>query len=165
MTNIFSLDSSVLSKWLCNLAFVFSTMAVITAPYNRFIPGSLNCEAIVPKTGKSESAISHSWWFRTYCFLTSRKASKAPRLSNLLMATKSAKSNMSIFSSWVAAPNSGVMTYRDTSLWSMISVSLWPIPEVSKIIRSKPAPLVISTAALTYLESAKLLWRVAKLRI
>jgi hypothetical protein len=31
------------------------------------------------------------------------------------MATKSAKSSMSIFSSWLAAPNSGVITYSDTS--------------------------------------------------
>ena len=34
-----------------------------------------------------------------------------PRRSNLLMATTSAKSSMSIFSSCDAAPNSGVMTY------------------------------------------------------
>ena len=33
------------------------------------------------------------------CFFTSRTASRAPRLSNLLMATRSAKSNISIFSS------------------------------------------------------------------
>ena len=34
----------------------------------------------------------------------------AARRSNLLMATTSAKSSMSIFSSWLAAPNSGVIT-------------------------------------------------------
>ena len=33
-----------------------------------------------------------------------------PRRSNLLIATASAKSSMSIFSSWLAAPNSGVIT-------------------------------------------------------
>ena len=29
------------------------------------------------------------------------------------------------------------MTYNDTSLWSNISVSDWPIPEVSNMIKSK----------------------------
>ena len=48
--------------------------------------------------------------FLWYCFLTSRSASAAPLRSNLLMATKSAKSSMSIFSSWLAAPYSGVIT-------------------------------------------------------
>ena len=42
-------------------------------------------------------------------------ASSAPRLSNLFKATKSAKSSISIFSNWVAAPNSGVITYKETS--------------------------------------------------
>jgi leucyl-tRNA synthetase len=38
------------------------------------------------------------------------QASSAPRLSNLLSAIRSAKSSISIFSSWVAAPYSGVIT-------------------------------------------------------
>ena len=46
---------------------------------------------------------------------------------------------MSIFSSWLAAPNSGVMTYMDRSTWGTISASPWPMPEVSTITRSKPA--------------------------
>jgi hypothetical protein len=36
---------------------------------------------------------------------------------------------MSIFSSCVAAPYSGVITYSETSECSTISVSLWPMPE------------------------------------
>ena len=40
----------------------------------------------------------------------SRSASSAPRLSNLLIAMKSATSSISIFSSCDGAPNSGVMT-------------------------------------------------------
>ena len=40
---------------------------------------------------------------------------RAPRRSNLLIATTSAKSSMSIFSSCDAAPNSGVITYSATS--------------------------------------------------
>ena len=44
---------------------------------------------------------------------TSRRASSAPRRSNLLIATTSAKSSMSIFSSCDAAPNSGVITYSE----------------------------------------------------
>ena len=98
-----------------------------------------------------------------YCFLTSRKASKEPRLSNLLMATKSAKSSISIFSNCVAAPNSGVITYKATSECSIISVSDCPIPEVSKIIKSYSAAFKTSTASFTYLDNAKLDWRVAKL--
>ena len=47
---------------------------------------------------------------RWICLATSRSASRAPWRSNLLMTTTSAKSSMSIFSSWLAAPNSGVMT-------------------------------------------------------
>ena len=100
-----------------------------------------------------------------YCFFTSRNASKDPRLSNLFMATKSAKSSMSIFSSCVAAPNSGVITYKATSLCSIISVSDCPIPEVSRIIKSYSAAFKTCTASFTYLDNAKLLWRVAKLRI
>ena len=70
-------------------------------------PSSLKRAAMVPNTGIS----SVFWWnssrLRWYCLRTSRSASSAPLRSNLLMATKSAKSSMSIFSSWLAAPNSG----------------------------------------------------------
>ena len=52
---------------------------------------------------------------RIICRATSRSASAPPRRSNLLTATTSAKSSMSIFSSCEAAPNSGVITYSDTS--------------------------------------------------
>jgi len=72
---------------------------------------------------------------------------------------------MSIFSNCVAAPNSGVITYSDTSLCSMISVSLCPIPEVSKMMRSNCAAFNTSTASLTCFDKAKLDWRVAKLRM
>ena len=64
----------------------------------------------------------------------------APRRSNLLMATTSAKSSMSIFSSWLAAPNSGVMTYSDTSASSTIAASPWPMPGVSTTTRSGSRP-------------------------
>ena len=55
------------------------------------------------------------------------------------MATTSAKSSMSIFSSWEAAPYSGVMTYSETSTSGTIAASPWPMPGVSTITRSKPA--------------------------
>jgi hypothetical protein len=45
------------------------------------------------------------------------------------MAIRSAKSSMSIFSSWVAAPYSLVITYRATSECSVISVSDCPMPK------------------------------------
>ena len=48
---------------------------------------------------------------------------------------------MSIFSSWLAAPNSGVITYSDVSTSGTIAASPWPMPEVSTITRSKPATL------------------------
>ena len=48
---------------------------------------------------------------------------------------------MSIFSSWLAAPNSGVITYIGTSTSGTIAASPWPMPEVSTMIRSKPASL------------------------
>ena len=76
---------------------------------------------------------------RTSCRATSRRASSAPRRSNLLTATASAKSSMSIFSSWEAAPNSGVMTYSETSLKGTIAASPCPMPGVSTMTRSNPA--------------------------
>ena len=57
------------------------------------------------------------------------------------MATNSAKSSMSIFSSWLAAPNSGVITYIGTSTSGTMAASPWPMPEVSTTMRSKPAAL------------------------
>ena len=78
---------------------------------------------------------------RRHCLRTSRSASSAPRFSNLLSAISSAKSSMSIFSSWLAAPYSLVITYIGTSTRSTISESLWPMPAVSTTTRSKPAYL------------------------
>ena len=48
---------------------------------------------------------------------------------------------MSIFSSWLAAPNSGVITYSGTSTKGTMAASPCPMPEVSTTIRSKPATL------------------------
>ena len=63
---------------------------------------------------------------------------------------------MSIFSNCVAAPNSGVITYKEVSECSMISVSDCPIPDVSKTIKSNSAAFKTCTASFTYFESAKL---------
>jgi hypothetical protein len=73
-------------------------------------PSSLKRAAMVPYTGIASGDWPKLCRFLCTCLRTSRKASSAPLRSNLLMATKSAKSSMSIFSSWLAAPNSGVMT-------------------------------------------------------
>ena len=43
---------------------------------------------------------------------------------------------MSIFSSCEAAPNSGVITYSDTSARPVTPASPWPMPGVSTITRS-----------------------------
>ena len=71
---------------------------------------SSNRAALVPKTGMSSHELPKADRLRTSWRATSRRASCAPRRSNLLIATTSAKSSMSIFSSWEAAPNSGVIT-------------------------------------------------------
>jgi len=63
------------------------------------------------------------------------------------MATKSAKSSISIFSSWVAAPYSEVITYAATSEKSTTCVSPCPIPAVSRKMRSKPAAFNTSRAS------------------
>jgi hypothetical protein len=85
--------------------------------------------------------------------------------SNLLMATNSAKSSMSIFSSWLAAPNSGVITYIGTSTCGTIAASPWPMPEVSTMIRSKPATLQAAiTSGSAWLISLPVS-RVARLRM
>jgi hypothetical protein len=73
-------------------------------------PSSSNREATVPKTGRSSSVEPNDSRLRWSWRRTSRSASSAPRRSNLLMATASAKSSMSIFSSWLGAPNSAVIT-------------------------------------------------------
>ncbi len=54
---------------------------------------------------------------------------------------------MSIFSSWLAAPNSGVITYIGTSTSGTMAASPWPMPEVSTMIRSKPASLVAASTS------------------
>jgi hypothetical protein len=75
------------------------------------------------------------------------------------MATNSAKSSMSIFSSWLAAPNSGVITYIGTSTCGTMAASPWPMPEVSTTTRSKPATL---QAAITSGSAADLAAEVAR---
>ena len=102
-------------------------------------PSSLNRDAMVPYTGRVSGAARARPRLRASCLRTSRSASAAPLRSNLLMATTSAKSSMSIFSSWLAAPNSGVMTYRLASTRGARAASPCPMPEVSTMTRSNPA--------------------------
>ena len=72
---------------------------------------------------------------------------------------------MSIFSSWLAAPNSGVITYIGTSTSGTMAASPWPMPEVSTMIRSKPATLqAASTSGRAWLISLPKS-RVARLRM
>ena len=104
-------------------------------------PSSLKVAALVPKTGMSCGCLPNAPRLRTSWRPTSRSASLAPRRSNLLIATVSAKSSMSIFSSCEAAPNSGVITYSEWSTNGTIAASPWPMPGVSTITRSKPAAL------------------------
>ena len=96
---------------------------------------------------------------------TSRRASSAPRRSNLLMATASAKSSMSIFSSCEAAPNSGVITYRLVSTNGTIAASPWPMPEVSTMTRSKPDSLQAATTSGSAADSSLPVSRVASERM
>ena len=107
--------------------------------YSAVTPSSLNRAALVPKTGMSSQDAPKAARLRTSCRATSRRASSAPRRSNLLIATTSAKSSMSIFSNWEAAPYSGVITYRDRSTRSTSPLSPCPMPGVSTTIRSYPA--------------------------
>ena len=83
-------------------------------PFSRWnsavTPSSLNREAMVPNTGSPPVSAEEPRWSRPHWRQTWRKASSAPRRSNLLMATTSANSSMPIFSSWEAAPYSGVIT-------------------------------------------------------
>ena len=99
-------------------------------------PSSLNVAALVPKTGMSPGLRSNAARLRISWRDTSRRASAPPRRSNLFTATTSAKSSMSIFSSWEAAPNSGVITYSDTSARSVTPASPCPMPGVSTMTRS-----------------------------
>ena len=64
----------------------------------------------MPNTGIASVVCANASRLRWICLATSRSASRPPWRSNLLMTTTSAKSSMSIFSSWLAAPNSGVIT-------------------------------------------------------
>jgi hypothetical protein len=112
-----------------------------SAWYSAVTPSSLKRLAMVPNTGISRAAWLKASRLRCTCLATSRSASAAPLRSNLLMATNSAKSSMSIFSSWLAAPNSGVITYIGTSTSGTMAASPWPMPEVSTTMRSKPAAL------------------------
>ena len=51
-------------------ASVFSTIFCMSARYRLFIPGSLNCEAIVPNTGNCSSSASQRLWFLDQCAWT-----------------------------------------------------------------------------------------------
>ncbi len=119
----------------------------LSAWYSAVTPSSLKCEAWVPNTGMSSGFLPKASRLRCICLATSRSASMAPLRSNLLMATNSAKSSMSIFSSWLAAPYSGVITYMGTSTSGTMAASPWPMPGVSTITRSNPAALHAATMA------------------
>ena len=54
---------------------------------------------------------------------------------------------MSIFSSCDAAPNSGVITYSETSTCGTIAASPCPMPDVSTMTRSNPAALHVAIAS------------------
>ena len=72
---------------------------------------------------------------------------------------------MSIFSSWLAAPNSGVITYSETSTSGTIAASPWPMPEVSMTIRSKPATLHAAIASGSACDTSQPASRVASERM
>jgi len=88
----------------------FSSSLRHSAANRRLTPGSLKRLAMVGNTGTASSGCWNAARLRRHCLRTSRSASSAPRFSNLLSAISSAKSSMSIFSSWLAAPYSLVMT-------------------------------------------------------
>ena len=104
--------------------------------YRAVTPLSLKVAALVPNTGMSCGRAPNADRLRISWRDTSRSASAAPRRSNLLIATTSARSSMSIFSSWDGAPNSGVITYRDTSASGTTPASPCPMPGVSRMTRS-----------------------------
>mmetsp|Transcript_1017 Transcript_1017/g.2556 ORF Transcript_1017/g.2556 Transcript_1017/m.2556 type:complete len:268 (+) Transcript_1017:493-1296(+) len=72
---------------------------------------------------------------------------------------------MSIFSSWLAAPNSGVITYIGRSTSGTMAASPWPMPEVSTITRSKPATLAAAMTSGRAGEISLPKSRVARLRM
>jgi hypothetical protein len=114
--------------------------AGFSAWYSAVTPSSLKRLAMVPNTGICSGGVEG---FLVALHLLGHVAQRvgAPLRSNLLMATNSAKSSMSIFSSWLAAPNSGVITYIGTSTCGTMAASPWPMPEVSTMTRSKPGRL------------------------
>ncbi|MNC88392.1 hypothetical protein D3C83_42040 [compost metagenome] len=83
----------------------------------------------------------------------------------MFSTTSLAKSSMSIFSSWLCAPKSEVITYIGKSTRSTISESLWPMPAVSTITRSKPADFRNAMASFSTALVAKSWRRVAMLRM
>jgi hypothetical protein len=111
-----------------------------SAWYSAVTPSSLKRAAMVPNTGISSAACGPGFLVALHLLGDVAQRVGAPLRSNLLMATNSAKSSMSIFSSWLAAPNSGVITYMGTSTCGTMAASPWPMPEVSTTTRSKPAP-------------------------
>jgi hypothetical protein len=72
---------------------------------------------------------------------------------------------MSIFSSCDAAPNSGVITYSETSTSGTMAASPWPMPEVSTTIKSKPATLQAAITSGRALEISLPVSRVASERM
>ena len=120
---------------------------------------------MVPNTGIVSGDCMNSSRLRWYCLRTSRSASAAPLRSNLLIATKSAKSSMSIFSNCEAAPNSGVITYSDRSTYGTIAALPWPMPEVSTTIRSKPESLQAAITSGSASDSSEPVSRVASERM
>jgi hypothetical protein len=101
----------------------FSINRALSAWYSAVTPSSLKRAAMVPNTGIWSGMTVKASRLRCTCLATSRSASAAPLRSNLLIATNSAKSSMSIFSSWLAAPNSGVMTYIGMSTCGTMAAS------------------------------------------
>ena len=141
----------------------FSTSTALRCWYRAVTPSSLKVAAEVPYTGMSSGRMPNASRLRTSWRPTSRRASLAPRRSNLLIATTSAKSSMSIFSSCEAAPNSGVITYSEVSTNGTIAASPWPMPGVSTITRSNPAAFTTSITSDRCSGSSRLP-RVARLR-
>jgi hypothetical protein len=112
-----------------------------SAWYSAVTPSSLKRLAMVPNTGICSGGVRPGFAVALHLLGHVAQRVGAPLRSNLLMATNSAKSSMSIFSSWLAAPNSGVITYIGTSTSGTMAASPWPMPEVSTTMRSKPAAL------------------------
>ena len=101
-------------------------------------PSSLKRAAMVPNTGIFGAWLNSSR-LRWYLLAHVAQGVLAPAVELVDGDTKSAKSSMSIFSSWLAAPNSGVMTYSDNRRsGNDRGVALADAPEVSTMIRSNP---------------------------